>query len=214
MSMMITDQKAQRKEMYTQLFGVLTDETRRRIIRILRGQTGSISEQDLAERLAAMESDSKPEETTSETAEAVLIQLYHIHLPKLVDTGLVEWDRDARTVATTDYPMDEIDQLEEIISTNGWGSIASALADSHRREALKIVESENEPTRCGDLAHELVSLKASGQQAETLIENVTVQLHNHHLPKLEEAGLVEYNIDDATVAYRGPPTLTSVLPEA
>lgn len=211
-SMMITGESAGRKEMYTDLFEILTDETRRRIIRILGERTESISEQELAEQLAATEADQ--EERVSEVIESLLIELYHIHLPKLVDNGLIEWDRDAQTLNLTDHPMDGIDHLEEKISTNGWDSIASALADGRRRRTLAIVESENGPTRRGDLARELVRTEADERKTRSDVENVAVQLHNHHLPKLEAAGLVEYDIDEATVTYEGPSDLLTVLPES
>lgn len=205
-------QEARRREMYTQLFDLLADETRRRIIRVLQGNSGPISEQRLAERLAAMESDSG--KTKSETAETLSVRLYHVHLPKLAESELIEWDRTAQTVFRSDYPLDEIHRFEERISTNGWGSIASALADGRRRRALAILEARDEPITREELADELASREASGQRAEPLIEKISLQLHNHYLPKLEEVDLVRYDPDESTVEYRGPSTLTRVLPES
>lgn len=206
---MITGQQARREEAYTELFDVLTDGTRRRIIRIVRGQSGSITEQQLLDRLTS-DTDSDLEPETGQTSQ--FIPLYHVHLPKLAEAGIVEWDRSAETVTATEHPVSEIDRLEQRISSKGWGSIASALADTRRRQALSIIESASDRITYEELTNELRRRETSGQNSNR--QELRMQLHHHHLPKLEAVGLVEYDHDESVVSYRGPATLRSVLPEA
>ena len=51
-------------------------------------------------------------------AERVDIEMDHIHLPKLEDRGLIDWDRDERVV-TKGPQFDEIVPLLTMLSENG-----------------------------------------------------------------------------------------------
>lgn len=180
-------------------FGALADETRRRIVRILGERTGPVSEEELAERLAAMDSESNSEGTASDGVESLRIRLYHVHLPKLSDSGFVDWDIEERAAAATDRPISAAREPEEPIPTAGRGSAAPALADDRRREIVAVVEAGDGPVALDDLARELASTGAYGRPAPRLVEDLRIRLHHQYLPKLAAAGLVEYDLDDATV---------------
>jgi DNA-binding transcriptional ArsR family regulator len=186
-----------RTESDSRRLGALANETRQQIVRILREQPGSVSEADLAERLAAT-SDSG--DGTSDTVASLRIHLHHVHLPKLADGGLVERDREERTVAATDHPVYDSARVGGATSTDGRDSIASLPVDDSRREILAIVESENGALSRGALARELASRGANGRPPESLVDDIEVRLHHYHLPKLEADDFVEYDRDDATVA--------------
>lgn len=209
---MSTLQDARSKEMYQEHFGTLTDETRQRIVRILHDKSGFVSEETLAEQLLAANEESNSEETTSDAMRTLQIRLHHIHLPKLADCGLVEWDKDAQTVATIDQSVYVNSQIEELLSSDNEHSAVSALTGDRLREGLQIIRSASQPIMRETLAYELASNEANGQPTENRIEDISVQLHHRHLPKLEAAGLVEYNSDGASVEYCGPSELTIALP--
>lgn len=198
---------------YNWLFEPSTDEIGPLIIDVLRERSGAVSVDDLAERLAATAPGSTSGGTASWTTEQVLIRLHHVHLPKLTDSGLVEWDGENQQVAATDHPVYDTIQPEERLSIGDRGSIVPGLAEDRRQEVLAIVESENGPIAREDLVRELASAEVDGEPSEPLLRDVTIQLHHRDLPRLEEAGLVEYDPDAGTVAYRGPTGLTAALAE-
>ena len=68
--------------MIDSLLAAVADGTRRRVLERLEGAEGGVREADLVE---------------GEPSDAA-VRLRHVHLPKLADAGLVEWDRDAGRV--------------------------------------------------------------------------------------------------------------------
>lgn len=57
-------------------------------------------------------------QVTPEHREDVHVALHHVHVPKLDDAGLVDYDREARTVATTEWTVDPARAVDEL--TGGW----------------------------------------------------------------------------------------------
>jgi DNA-binding transcriptional ArsR family regulator len=78
-------------------FEALADERRRRIIAALCEAEASLSLTGLAVELTRAETD--PKGGPGPDVEDRKVQLYHRHIPKLADAGLVEFDRDRRRVA-------------------------------------------------------------------------------------------------------------------
>lgn len=85
----------------------LAHDRRRVALSVLVDHGGAIARRDLARRTLARERDvSKQDVSTTEVDEA-LSSLYHVHLPKLRDTGLVVED-DTETVQYAGHPdLDE-----------------------------------------------------------------------------------------------------------
>ena len=78
-----------------QLFDVLADERRRRLLAYLHRKDGDVASlSELIDYLVVHEADSVADLDTDDVA----ISLSHKHLPKLVDVGLVEYDARSRTV--------------------------------------------------------------------------------------------------------------------
>ncbi|MFB6256217.1 MAG: ArsR family transcriptional regulator [Haloplanus sp.] len=84
------------------LFSMLRNKRRREVIHYLHEQEGSVDLHDLSEYIAAMENDCTPEEVTYKQRKRVQTALYQMHLPKLADRRIVEYDRRAGRVALAD----------------------------------------------------------------------------------------------------------------
>ena len=77
----------------TDIFDLLADDRRRYTLHCLSRHVGAISLGELAELIALEEGD-----PTADRYERILTGLHHVHLPKLVDAGLVRYESDAETV--------------------------------------------------------------------------------------------------------------------
>lgn len=83
------------------LFEILTDGRRRTALSVMSGRESPMDVEALARAVAARESDVAPASVSDPVLEAVHITLHHVHLPKLDDVSLVDYDRDEKTVAAT-----------------------------------------------------------------------------------------------------------------
>jgi hypothetical protein len=77
----------------TDLFPLLAHDRRRNILHYLAGRAGSVPLGELAEQLAIWEDD-----PTHDHYERILTSLYHTHLPKLVEAGVIDYRVKQETV--------------------------------------------------------------------------------------------------------------------
>jgi hypothetical protein len=80
------------------LFSMLRNERRREVIHYLSDHEGAVDLRDLSEYIAALENDCEPEAVTYKQRKRVQTALYQMHLPKLADRRIVEYDRRAGRV--------------------------------------------------------------------------------------------------------------------
>ncbi|USZ67869.1 ArsR family transcriptional regulator [Halorussus salilacus] len=171
------------------VFDAVGDRECRTLLRHLAETDGGpVAVEDLAERLA--ESDATGRTTA---------RLHHTLLPKLADAGFLDYDADDRTVR---YRSDR--RLEAVLSTLDRGveespvsldALLDALSAFRRRRALVTLLTHGD-LPLADLADEV----AVGEydrplpeiDAETVLE-VYLSLYHTHVPKLADAGLVEYD---------------------
>lgn len=194
-------QDVQDKATNTRTIDVLADDTRRRILRLLRRRTGPATESALAAELAET---SEADEDVSAATERFQLRLRHVHLPKLAERDLVTWDRSERTVTETGRPHGGTDLLEAVVSDERRTAIASALSDGKRRAIVELVSSAPGPVERTELAEKLTTRAGERDGCRADANDVAVQLHHRHLPALEAAGLVEYDTAAETVTYAGP----------
>ena len=81
-------------------YGLLADRNRRIVIATLLGSDNSTPVDALVNDVLACIDVSIGD--VAETRTHVATQLHHVHLPKLADAGLVEWDRDHEVVSSTE----------------------------------------------------------------------------------------------------------------
>lgn len=199
----------QPKTIPTQVFDSLTHNHRRRLLVILRECEEPATERELADRLAATKAGGSVENDSVERIRRLLGRLRHVHLPKLDEAGLVRWNGTAETVSLTDHPVHDDAQLQRFVQTeaDGWDDVISSLADGRRRAVLAALESRRGHVARDALARDVATREGGGEPSTGTADEVEGQLHHIHLPKLEQAGLVEYDVDDESVVYRGHPKL-------
>jgi len=90
------------------VFEILSNTRRRMVLYYLRRSGGSATVQELAEQIAALENDVEVEDLQSQQRKRVYVSLYQTHIPKLEETGIIEYD-DARGVVYLTDQASEID---------------------------------------------------------------------------------------------------------
>ncbi|NHN57790.1 MULTISPECIES: hypothetical protein [Halorussus] len=91
----------------TAIFGLLADARRRRALRYLSRTVGATDLDDLAAELALREG-----EASASRRDRIRASLFHVHLPKLRDAGVVRYDAERGTVER----RSRRDQLEPYLS--------------------------------------------------------------------------------------------------
>lgn len=81
----------------------------------------------LATKVAAWESDVPEREVSADDREAVYVSLYHVHVPKLVDVGVIEFDEADETI--TRGPTAE----RVLAALEGVGASLDADQEAHAR---------------------------------------------------------------------------------
>jgi len=184
-----------------EVFGALANARRRTILDLLR-QRDQVAVDNLAVTLVAAEENRSTQEVTADELSETRLALEHIHLPRLADANLVQWTDD--TVAATQHPALEDQKIEAILAVDApdWDDVLDCLADRRRRIVLATLASEERMEHI-ELATEVTRRLQSDHDEETTVEPVLQSLHHHHLPMLDDAGLVTYDIDRRQVTYEG-----------
>lgn len=91
------------------IFHILQNQRRRQVLQYLANQAEECTLRDLAEQIAAWENDIPIDQISSEERQRVYIALYQVHLPKLDEFGVIEYNQSRGTVQRTDR-ADQLDQ--------------------------------------------------------------------------------------------------------
>lgn len=200
-------QDASRKLSHNELLDCLNDRRRRQILQVLGNTSESVTERELAEKLVVDSGKESIEDVAEATIEGVRIRLQHVHLPRLDDAGLVNWNEDEETVESTDHPIYDDPEFQQLleIGCDDWDEAVGSLVDGRRHRILSVLESREDSVRRDVLAHEIAAREANAEAWTDAVDSIRSELHHVHLPKLESAGLVEYDVDDGTVTYPDHP---------
>lgn len=111
------------------VFEILSNTRRRMVLYYLRQFGGPVTVQQLAGEIAAIENDVTVDELTRQQRKRVYVSLYQTHLPKLEDTGIIQYDDDREEVQLTDRAH-EMDSYLTPTSTSdpSWQKYYLALA--------------------------------------------------------------------------------------
>ncbi len=85
---------------------------------------------ELATKIAAWENDIPENEVSDRKREAVSVSLYHAHIPKLVDEGVVAFDDARETIRPAEHAEQVLTALE------GIGASLDANQEAHARSEM------------------------------------------------------------------------------
>ena len=111
------------------VFEILSSRRRRMVLYLLRQRGDEVTVNELAEEIAALENDVPVEELTSQQQKRVYVSLYQTHLPKLDQTGIIDYDADEGIVTLTSR-ANEMDTYltQSSVSTYPWKLHYAAIA--------------------------------------------------------------------------------------
>ncbi|MFW6317061.1 MAG: DUF7344 domain-containing protein [Halorubrum sp.] len=107
----------------TALFGALADGRRRTVLDALSHQLGRIHVETLARELEARERGVAESEVSEAGVERVLTRLRHVHLPRLAEAALIEYDSEAGTVAYAGHPALRVPWMHSTLGHEFRGSL-------------------------------------------------------------------------------------------
>ncbi|AUG49586.1 hypothetical protein BVU17_18625 (plasmid) [Haloarcula taiwanensis] len=85
---------------------------------------------ELATKIAAWEHDVPEHAVTEAQREEVYVSLYHAHVPKLVDEGVITFDETTETITTAEHAEQVIAALE------GMGASLDSNQETHARSEM------------------------------------------------------------------------------
>lgn len=137
--------------------------------------------------------------------------LFHVHLPKLEDAGLISGDWADGTVSLGPHPDIREGLLTssflEAVEQEEWDAVATASRTRRRHEVLAQLARSGPTLTLDEVAEGLASSTrpAEGSRCsdDGRREQVAVRLHHQTLPKLDEVGLVRYDHSRHEVEYVG-----------
>jgi len=186
----------------TELFDLLSNHRARGVLRTLRDRLDGVTPPDLATVLASEEHGVPLHDVTADQRTRILTSLRHHHLPKLESASLVTTDDGGRVRLTDPLAMSAA-PAENALALRADPDVIdrtfAALASEKRRSILAALRDESE-MEVGALVTHLTD------DLDGLTEtDATVSLHHRHLPKLDEAGVVDYDRATGNVTYEGIP---------
>lgn len=189
----------------------LSNSHRRAVLQILQNRNGPVSDEEVATHFVAKKQEKRLIDVTEPEIQSACIDLRHNHFPALETAGLIKWDTTAKTVTTSDHPVLRNPELIRVIETEreGWDDVLASLIHKRRRITLFVLAEYDRPLARVALAREIAAHETEDDESvdSVPIDTICISLHHIHLPKLTEAGLIEYDICSGTVRYRGHPLL-------
>lgn len=91
------------------IFDILTDQRRRYTLHCLEKYENPMTLADLADEIAVWENETEIANIPAEDVKYVYTSLYHTHIPKMADAGIVEYDQEQDMVSLGE----NADQLRE-----------------------------------------------------------------------------------------------------
>jgi len=186
---------------------LLKNSRRRKVIEVVSERGEQININELVEIVTAEEVEVPRSSVTSNQIKRVYVPLYRSHLPKLDSADVIDYDEESGQI----YPdvnlqraSNFLKDIESSLENTGLDEdlILELLKNSRRRQVIKMLSQRDETIVLGELA-ELIASEENNVPISNLTSDqrkrIYVALYQTHLPKLDEAGLVDYDQDRGTV---------------
>lgn len=186
------------------MFITVGTSRRRAILATLNNETAPLSEQELALTLARSEEEIPGADILPEKAQKIRTDLYHTHLPLLEDSGLISWNREEGSITTTDHAAFEDSQFQRLLEMKSTevDEALSGLSNTHRRLLIAILRDTQTSMSKTALAREILQSEQSDTEpTQEAVNELLIALSHIHLPKLDDANIIEYNSETKRAAY-------------
>lgn len=208
------------------IFKTLADQRRRDALYCLL-QREPVSLDELATHVAANARDTSPDRLTADERETVLIDLYHHHLLRLADAGVVEYDSRSGVIRCRHVPplllkylsftaSVERSTVPQVLSESApshptlvepvpvsLDTLFTLLENPHRRYILAYLREYTHPVSLDELATQLSKWEydvPSSSVADEQRKHFRVVLYHRHAPKMEDAGLLDFDPESEHLA--------------
>lgn len=194
----------------TPLFECLRHRRRRLCLTALYRYRGEMSLSDLATQVLALEQDRPLVDVTASDHHELLVALHHIHVGRLQESSLVAFDADERTVRSRNEQALRHLGLWDIVTDPDrarqphWDRLFDSLSSLRSRYVLGILEGHGRYLSLDALADRVLAHeRPDGVNDVSAAErhSTLVSLYHGRLPKLVDAGLVEYDETGDAVRY-------------
>jgi DNA-binding transcriptional ArsR family regulator len=195
-----------------EIFEALSSDRRVEIVNEI-SESGTMNIQDLVAEISSVENN-KPREKLSDTEiERVRIPLIQTHIPILTHHNIIEYDIETSEISEGkkfDEALSLIQDTYEIIGID-WDAypeldetaLFDLLSSSRRRNIIRILQSEQSPIQFTNLVENVAAKENNVPVSELTSKDrkrYYVSLYQTHVPKLEEAGLVDYDQESREVS--------------
>ncbi|EMA00455.1 DUF7344 domain-containing protein [Haloferax denitrificans] len=196
-----TDYRTSSEGSKDKIFDILKNSRRRSTIRMVSQSDSPLTIEEIAERIAAQENDKARSQLTSDERQRVYITLYQLHLRKLSEEEIIEFDEESGVVRRGELFDPYLRSLHEYIPENDLGqreldNCFHILQNARRRMVIETLEDVESPVSIGDLAERIASNetnKAIGQLTSSERKRVYTALYQAHLPKLADADVIDFD---------------------
>lgn len=96
------------------IFHVLSHHRRRHTLRVLFAYEPPITLADLADEVAVRENGTRLDEISAEDVQEIYLSLYHSHIPKLAEAGLVQYEQE-QDLVTLGEASEQVEHHQELL---------------------------------------------------------------------------------------------------
>ena len=184
----------------TECYDVLRHPRRLRLLEVLGTYRTRLTLEELTTELVERES---LEVSTGQARHDVRVSLVHNHLPRLAEYDIVEWDAETGAELVDDPPVHPADlaALLEMCDGEDGTRLLEALVHPVRMRIVSVLSAHEGAVSVDRVA----STIADSDVGPSDPDRAAVSLHHSHLPRLADAGVLEYDTDAGIVSRPARP---------
>lgn len=183
------------------VFTALADGRRRQLLATLDERSGSTTIPELARALPSRGTATTPATPSPREHRSIRTSLHHVHVPKLVEAGLLERTGDEVVLAETAIGRRAARLVDAPVAEQSLDEAFEVLAHRDRRAAVATLRKAGEPLAVTEVAAGVHERSSADRSTQAL----AVSLGHLHLPKLDEGDVIDYDRSEEEVAFDGFP---------